>query len=258
MLSDVQIKFYRKNGYLIVENLLAGDHRNCLCQRALDVILDRTESAGSMKIMMEGRTDIQSVPVEEREARANRLFNPHLHESLFFDYAAHPPVLDVIEPLIGEDIKLIQSMFFFRPKGGVGQPYHQDSFYLKAEPDTLIAAWIAIDDAVRENGCLWVIPGSHNDPVHPHEQSEDQRMIDMRWLEVHGADASKEVPVEVKSGDGVLFSGRLLHRGGHNLSDRPRRCYTMHYASAQSKWLNDPGAAHPHPLLRGREYPGCM
>ena len=69
-LSDEQIESYRKNGYLIVENLLAGDHRNCLCQRALDVILDRTESAGSMKIMMEGRTDIQSVPVEEREARA--------------------------------------------------------------------------------------------------------------------------------------------------------------------------------------------
>ena len=26
---------------------------------------------------------------------------------------------------------------------------------------SLIGAWIAIDDANIENGCLWVIPGSH-------------------------------------------------------------------------------------------------
>ncbi|XP_025420494.1 phytanoyl-CoA dioxygenase domain-containing protein 1 homolog isoform X3 [Sipha flava] len=38
---------------------------------------------------------------------------------------------------------------------------HQDSTFLFTEPDSLVGFWIALDDAKIENGCLWIIPGSH-------------------------------------------------------------------------------------------------
>lgn len=38
---------------------------------------------------------------------------------------------------------------------------HQDSTFLFTEPDSLVGFWIALDDARIENGCLWMIPGSH-------------------------------------------------------------------------------------------------
>jgi len=43
---------------------------------------------------------------------------------------------------------------------------HQDSTYLYTSPDSLVGFWIALDDATMENGCLWVIPGSHKTDVH--------------------------------------------------------------------------------------------
>lgn len=41
---------------------------------------------------------------------------------------------------------------------------HQDASFIWTEPDTLIGFWIALDDAMIENGCLWLIPGSHKNP----------------------------------------------------------------------------------------------
>lgn len=38
---------------------------------------------------------------------------------------------------------------------------HQDSTFLFTEPDSLVGFWIALDDAKIDNGCLWMIPGSH-------------------------------------------------------------------------------------------------
>lgn len=43
---------------------------------------------------------------------------------------------------------------------------HQDSTFLFTEPDSLVGFWIALDDATVENGCLWMIPGSHKTDVH--------------------------------------------------------------------------------------------
>lgn len=43
---------------------------------------------------------------------------------------------------------------------------HQDSTFLFTSPDTLVGFWIALDDATLENGCLWLIPGSHKTDVH--------------------------------------------------------------------------------------------
>lgn len=43
---------------------------------------------------------------------------------------------------------------------------HQDSTFLFTSPDTLVGFWIALDNATLENGCLWVIPGSHKSDVH--------------------------------------------------------------------------------------------
>lgn len=43
---------------------------------------------------------------------------------------------------------------------------HQDSTYLFTTPDSLVGFWMALDDATLENGCLWMIPGSHKFDLH--------------------------------------------------------------------------------------------
>lgn len=44
--------------------------------------------------------------------------------------------------------------------------------YIAVYPDTLIGTWLALDDIDEENGCLWVVPGSNNEPVYPEVGSQ--------------------------------------------------------------------------------------
>ena len=43
---------------------------------------------------------------------------------------------------------------------------HQDSTFLYTTPrQTCLGLWLALQDATLENGCLWVRPASHKEPV---------------------------------------------------------------------------------------------
>src|SRR5438309_968787 len=52
-------------------------------------------------------------------------------------------------------------------------PWHQDNGYWKLEPPGAASCWIALDDATLENGCMWVIPGSHLVGDAPHQRAGD-------------------------------------------------------------------------------------
>lgn len=37
---------------------------------------------------------------------------------------------------------------------------HQDSTFLYTDPPTVVGLWVALEDATKDNGCLWSIPGA--------------------------------------------------------------------------------------------------
>src|SRR5688572_24391614 len=84
-------------------------------------------------------------------------------------FLLQPRVLDVLEALIGPDVMAMQTMFFIKAPGGAGQGYHQDTYYIPTYPDTLCGAWIAVDRADEENGCVWFTSGSQHEPIYPTE-----------------------------------------------------------------------------------------
>ncbi len=99
---------------------------------------------------------------------------------------------------------------------------------------SLVGAWVAIDDATVENGCLWVLPGSHRSgylyPLRPHERPEESDTAP----ESYGFDDTAELPVELEAGSVLFFNGYLLHRSKPNRSDGFRRTFVGHYLNAWS------------------------
>src|SRR5258708_12445802 len=67
--------------------------------------------------------------------------------------------------LLGREPYAVQTMLYFKPPGARGQALHQDQFYLRVQPGTCMAAWMALDACDEANGCLQVVPGSHKWPV---------------------------------------------------------------------------------------------
>ena len=66
--------------------------------------------------------------------------------------------------LLGREPYAVQTMIYFKPPGARGQALHQDNYYLRVQPGTCIAAWMALDTCDEANGCLQVVPGSHHGP----------------------------------------------------------------------------------------------
>ncbi|HEV8247190.1 MAG TPA: phytanoyl-CoA dioxygenase family protein, partial [Polyangiaceae bacterium] len=170
------------------------------------------------------------------------IHQPHFLSPVIRDFVSHPSIVEVLAQITGAhlpeghwdgSVKCMQSMFFVKGPGRAGQAWHQDEHYIPTRDRSLLGAWIAVDDANIENGCLWVLPGSHRRgvlyPVRDHKNPD----FDFA-TEAYGFDDSAEVPVEVPRGSVVFFNGYLLHRSKPNKSRGYRRALVNHYMTAQS------------------------
>ena len=121
----------------------------------------------------------------------------------------------------------------------------QVQHYLRAEPGTCIAAWMAVDDCDDENGCMQVVPGSHKLPLLCHIPADTSQSFTSQTIPV--PDGYEPISAIMKAGDVLLFHGNLIHGSGPNTSDtRFRRSLIGHYISGDATQ-----ASHfYHPLLK--------
>ena len=131
---------YQRNGYLVVRDLVSQNEVEELKRHSMDLFYGRVTMAG-MEPPSPNATE------EELLKRFTRVHMLHRNDATSERFMLHPRVLDVLEVLIGPDVLSLQTMLFYNPPGKGGQGWHQDAYYITTYPDTLIGAWIAIDDA---------------------------------------------------------------------------------------------------------------
>lgn len=138
---------------------------------------------------------------------------------------------------------LYQSMYIFKqPRIGGEVRWHQDASFFYTEPLTVTAFWFALEDATRENGCLWVQSAGHATPLRQRfcvrNGAAQLETIDQTpW-----PDTAHAAPVEVESGTLVVFNGLLPHYSAPNRSHKSRHAYTLHVVDgaatyAAENWL---------------------
>jgi phytanoyl-CoA hydroxylase len=149
---------------------------------------------------------------------------------------ATPRVVDALTAVIGPNVKAMQSMLFIKSEGKPGQAWHQDEFFIPTRDRSLTAVWIALDDATVENGCLWVLPGSHRRGViYPAKEQDDPRFDCTTEAYDYPYTDDQAVPVEIPAGTALVFNGYLLHRSLENSGRHGyRRALANHYMSAES------------------------
>ena len=176
------------------------------------------------------------------------IHHPHKLSSLMHAALAHPRIVEVLTTVIGPNVKAMQSMLFTKGEGKPGQAWHQDEYFIPTRDRSLTAAWIALDDATVDNGCLWALPGSHRRGViYPDREHDDVRFdCSVEAYDFPYRD-DEAVPLEVPAGSVVFFNGYLLHRSLPNAGRRGmRRALVNHYMSAESllPWLRPPADTH--------------
>jgi hypothetical protein len=161
---------------------------------------------------------------------------PHKASEASLAALTAPRIVDALVSVIGPNVKAMQSMLFIKSEGKPGQAWHQDEFFIPTRDRSLTAVWIALDDATIENGCLWVLPGSHRRGViYPSREQDDPR-FDCTGEAYDFPYADEDaVPVEIPAGTALIFNGYLLHRSLENSGRHGyRRALANHYMSAES------------------------
>lgn len=223
MLTEEQKKSYQDDGYLVVEDLLTADEVETF-------------------LAEQGR----ETPAEVKSLGLKR----YRADASWASIATHRKVTAIVSDLIGGDPRIVQTMYMAKsPEGGTGVALHQDTHYIRNDPNTLMACWIALSDTDRENGGLCVVPGSHKRALYetapPEDDSEHAAWVqtyDMRdpdgkvWSqEMHshqivGLDESEIAYLTVPRGAGVFFTSMTIHGSFANRSGtRPRLAFATHY-----------------------------
>ena len=222
MLTQQQIAFYHKHGYLGVENVLSQCEVDDL-RRVTDVFVEKSREVAEHTAVF----DLEPGHTPE-DPKLRRLKSPIEQHEVYRNTLHHEKILAMVSQLIGYGLRCNGNKLNMK-QPGYGSPveWHQDWAFYPHTNDDLLAVGVVIDDMTEENGPLLVIPGSHKGPVYDHH------------LNGHFCGAVTDptfsdkgtTPVMVKAGGITIHHVRMLHGSVSNTSDKPRRLLLFQYCA---------------------------
>ncbi|WP_139958302.1 phytanoyl-CoA dioxygenase family protein [Flavicella sediminum] len=229
-LCPANLAFYKKNGYLIAPQLFSNDF--------IQELKEETNAIFSGKRgKVEGVINLEpNLSEKEILSRYAAIHFPHKISPIMKQGASDTKIANLLSKLVSPNVKCLQTMLFVKGPGKKGQAWHQDEFFIPTRDRSLTGVWMALENADIENGCLWVIPGSHKDGIIKERiANTNDQFADLETLDTKPYTEKDFQPVPVKSGDVIIFDGYLLHMSLGNMSkDRFRRALVGHYCSAES------------------------
>src|SRR5688572_25813752 len=186
-IAPERVEFFHENGYLVVHGIVEPEeviwmrdsYDRIFSVRAGRDIGDQFDLAG---------TDEDGV-----EAKLPQILSPSKYAPELLKGEFRERVLRVAEALLGPDAELGGDHAILKPaRIGAATPWHQDEAYWDPAFDyRAFSAWIPLQDATVENGCMWFVPGSHRLEVAEHHSiGHDPRV---HGLEAEGVDTSTAV-----------------------------------------------------------------
>src|SRR5436305_14347475 len=163
-MNAMDLAFYRHQGHLTVNGVFGAAEMDALAR----------------DIEAWGESFLGELPAEQRRwyidpgvtsrTVLRKLDNPHAHRAIVKALAADRRLVDLVEQFVGSGVSVYFSQVFFKaPEGGGPKPAHQDNNYFgPTDIEGVVTAWIALDDATLENGCLYFGNGTNEGPVYEH------------------------------------------------------------------------------------------
>lgn len=240
-MDDFDLHYYRRQGHLTVNDVFQIDEMDALVR----------------DIELWGESFLAALPQEQRvwyvdggvSARTvlRKLDNPHAYRPSVQTLAHDPRLIALVEGFIGKGVSVYFSQIFFKPpEGGGPKPAHQDNFYFgPANPEGMVTAWVAMDDATLENGCLYFGDGTNLGPVYDHfaPESEPYNL----QLPATILERQPMSPAPVRKGGVSFHHGNTFHSSSSNTSQKWRRACALHYVRNDNAFAN-PALPYDHSL----------
>ncbi len=227
MIGQAEVEQYQQEGYAVARGLFPEAEVNALRDHYMRLRTQGSYPGDSSGVALSGDAD-------DPWKHYPRMIHMHRWDEASLRWFIDPRLNDSLTKLLGISPLAVQTMMYFKPPGGRGQALHQDQYYLRAQPGTCIAAWMAVDTVDEENGCLMVVPGSHTIPLLCTIPADTR--LSVTDVTVPLPAGMTAVPVRMQPGDVLFFNGQMIHGSLPNVSaTRFRRALIGHYVAADAQ-----------------------
>ena len=257
IITDEQWHQFDRDGYCILapEQVFASpaDDLAMLQQRIDDIMLDAcVERPPYEQMMMQLDSSTgdyadageQTLGFKGKTLRYRKIQNLDL-DALVMAYLRLPCFREACSRVYGEatPIASFRTMFFNKPSshssgqaGGTRLPWHQDRWrFLDIDP--LLNAYLALDPATPESGCVRILPGSHKlgvlNPEH-HSAFLTEEQIERHCGAEAEATPGAILDLRLAPGEVALIHNWVIHSSGVNRTARPRRALSVSYMDART------------------------
>jgi ectoine hydroxylase-related dioxygenase (phytanoyl-CoA dioxygenase family) len=226
-LTRDQIDFYHREGYLALEAITTQEE-----VAWLRTIYDRlfAERAGRAA---GDQFDLAGADADDDEAALPQILGPSKYAPELLHGLFRANAFAIAKQLLGPEAQPQGEHAILKPaRHGAATPWHQDEAYWNpALQYNALSIWIPLQPAVRANGCMQFVPGSHKHEVLPHHSINNDPRI--HGLEV-AAKIDNAVACPLPPGGATVHTNRTLHYAGPNQTDEPRRAYILLFGVAPS------------------------
>lgn len=245
-LTARQLAAFDRDGYLVVRELADAGQVQAMRASAL-------EQLAAQRPPLEYEADVAypGAPVNRQAQGGNtvrRLLQAFDRDPVFHQWAQQPRVVSILTLLLRTTaVHLTRNhhncVMTKHPGYSSATLWHQDLRYWSFAKPTLINSWLALGDETPNNGCMWLLPGSHRLPVAA-EQLDEAKFLRSDLAEnqalIHSA-----VPAELHAGDVLFFHAGVFHAAGRNETETLKLSTVLTYYGAGN---------HPLPGSKSSRY----
>ena len=238
MLTEAQIAQFHANGFLNGGQVLTDEEVEVLRSEVMRTIDERERSDVKQPVLCRNLSRDEGSPVWQ-------IVNIWMSSDPFHTLISHPKITAMMAQLTqAKELRIWHDQIQYKPAavGGVNM-WHQDAPYWPIiAPMTEVTAWVALDDADLDNGCMSMVPGSNHwgnniDFLHTLKNFGDMP------ASFEGRDLKVQV-CPVKKVEVHFHHALTWHGSSANTSGRPRRAIALHYMSDETRYI----ASGNHPM----------
>lgn len=237
-LTEQQVDQYRRNGFVNGGPVLDDETVEGLRTETLRVIDDRDNPNVKQPVLLRNLNQDDSRPIWQ-------VVNIYEASPAFEKLIHNPVIAQMAAQLSGaKELRIWHDQIQYKPQARGGRlHWHQDSpAWPTLQPKhAQISAWVALDDADVDNGCMYMVPGSHTWGDHSDflNSAPEGDPLPNTYL----SQPVYVVMCPVRKGQVHFHHSLTWHGSGANTSNRPRRAIAIHYMTEATRY--DAGGNHP-------------
>ena len=229
---------YRTQGYAIVRGVFSAGEIATI-GRAIDQIY--AEGVAHARSYRHGNLFYTVVAAPDGKPHVPMAQWPSYHQPVLNAVRTDARYLEILEPLIGRDLKqIINQLHWKLPHSRGDFAWHQDSRFRRPAAayrnlaTSYVQTGLAIDPHNPFTGGMRFVPGSHRQGALNLDTTSEVlgNAPDDRALEVAGLSPDAQINLVLEPGDIALWNPYLVHASGLNASNHLRRLYINGYVRA--------------------------